>query len=92
MEVHLDAAELGPIVHIGNLFPGEARVDLPPSFEYTEAWLASKSAISIDPQLDLVPGEQHSRDGRGFGVFADSAPDRCATPYFRGSFPCSGRP
>ncbi len=76
VEVHLDAAELGPIAHIGNLFPGEERVDLPPSFEYTEAWLSSVLAISIDPQLDLVEGEQHSRDGRGFGVFADSAPDR----------------
>ncbi|MBP7565242.1 MAG: HipA N-terminal domain-containing protein [Burkholderiaceae bacterium] len=76
VEVHLDAAELGPIAHIGNLFPGQARIDLPPSFEYTDEWLASRAAIAIDPQLDLVAGEQHARDGHGFGVFADCAPDR----------------
>ncbi|MBN9411940.1 MAG: HipA N-terminal domain-containing protein [Burkholderiales bacterium] len=76
IEVHLDAPELGPCTHIGNLFPGEQRVDLPPSFEYTAQWLGSKTAVSIDPQLDLVAGEQHSREGRGFGVFADCAPDR----------------
>lgn len=76
VEVHLDAPELGPARHIGNLFPGEERVDLPPSFEYTEAWLGSPSAVAIDPQLDLVEGEQHSSTARGFGVFSDCAPDR----------------
>ena len=76
IEVHLDAPELGPARHIGNLFPGKERVDLPPSFEYTEGWLGSANAVAIDPQLDLVEGEQHSTLARGFGVFADSAPDR----------------
>ncbi|WPB56283.1 HipA domain-containing protein [Xylophilus sp. GOD-11R] len=76
VEVHLDAAELSPATHIGNLFPGQERVDLSPSFEYTASWLASPDAIAIDPRLDLFEGEQHSPDGRGFGVFADCAPDR----------------
>lgn len=76
LEVHLDAPELSPAMHIGNLFPAAERVDLAPSFEYTQAWLEAPAALSIDPQLPLYAGEQHSADGRGFGVFSDCAPDR----------------
>jgi len=76
LEVHLDATELSPAMHIGNLFPAAERVDLAPSFEYTQAWLEAPRAVPIDPQLPLYAGEQHSADGRGFGVFSDCAPDR----------------
>ncbi|MBH1966014.1 MAG: type II toxin-antitoxin system HipA family toxin [Comamonadaceae bacterium] len=76
LEVHLDAPELSPAMHIGNLFPAAERVDLAPSFEYTQAWLKAPGALSIDPRLPLYAGEQHSADGRGFGVFSDCAPDR----------------
>lgn len=75
-EVHLDAPELGAAMHIGNLYPGAERVDLAPSFEYTRAWLKSSAAMPIDPQLPLYAGEQHSPDGKGFGIFSDCAPDR----------------
>lgn len=76
IEVHLDAPELGPGQHIGNLFPGTERIDLAPSFEYTKAWLTSANALPIDPQLPLYAGEQHSPSGKGFGIFSDCAPDR----------------
>ena len=76
LEVHLDAAEIGPSMHIGNLFPPADRVDLAPSFEYTQQWRNAPKAIPIDPQLPLYAGEQHSADGLGFGVFSDCAPDR----------------
>ncbi len=76
LEVHLDAPELSPAMHIGNLFPAAERVYLAPSFEYTQAWLEAPRAVPIDPQLPLYAGEQHSADGRGFGVFSDCAPDR----------------
>lgn len=72
----MDAPEIGPALHIGNLFPGSERVDLAPSFEYTKAWLNMASAVQIDPQLPLYAGEQHSPDGKGFGIFSDCAPDR----------------
>lgn len=76
LEVHLDAPELGAAAHIGNLFPAAERVDLAPSFEYTKEWLATKGAVKIDRQLELYDGEQHSREGRGFGIFSDCTPDR----------------
>lgn len=76
IEVHIDAADLGPPAHVGNLFPAVEKADLAPSFEYTQEWLASPARVAIDPQLDLQSGEQHSLEGLGFGVFADSAPDR----------------
>ncbi|XAH24380.1 HipA domain-containing protein [Xylophilus sp. GW821-FHT01B05] len=76
LEVHLDAPELSPAMHIGNLFPAAERFDLAPAFEYTQAWLDAPAAVPIDPQLPLYAGEQHSADGKGFGVFSDCAPDR----------------
>ncbi|QHE84968.1 type II toxin-antitoxin system HipA family toxin [Hydrogenophaga sp. BPS33] len=76
LEVHLDAPELGAAAHIGKLYPAAERLDLAPSFAYTQAWLDRPGATSIDPRLALVAGEQHSPDGRGFGIFSDCAPDR----------------
>jgi serine/threonine-protein kinase HipA len=76
LEVHLDAVELGHPVHIGNLFPPAERSDLAPSFEYTDKWLETSWAVPIDPQLPLYRGEQHSKEGLGFAIFSDCAPDR----------------
>ena len=46
------------------------------SFAYDEAWLQSKFAQQIDPELQLYVGEQHNNEQQNFGVFLDSCPDR----------------
>jgi serine/threonine-protein kinase HipA len=76
LEVHLDAPELGPRLQVGHLYPADIRVDLAPSFAYTQEWLASGQRFLLDPRLDLYAGEQHAAQARGFGIFLDSAPDR----------------
>jgi serine/threonine-protein kinase HipA len=46
------------------------------SFSYDTAWLQSSFAQSIDPDLQLYSGEQHSADAKNFRTFLDSCPDR----------------
>ncbi|WP_130537871.1 type II toxin-antitoxin system HipA family toxin [Thiomicrorhabdus indica] len=46
------------------------------SFTYDTAWLTSKFAQQIDPDLHLFQGEQHSQNDRNFRAFLDSCPDR----------------
>ena len=46
------------------------------SFTYDEAWLQSKFAQQIDPELHLYVGEQHSNEQQNFRIFLDSCPDR----------------
>jgi serine/threonine-protein kinase HipA len=47
------------------------------SFEYDEAWLKSKNALNLDPDLQLYSGQQFLRDEKkNFGIFLDSSPDR----------------
>jgi len=46
------------------------------SFAYDEAWLQSKFAQQIDPELHLYAGEQHNNEQQNFRVFLDSCPDR----------------
>lgn len=46
------------------------------SFAYDEAWLQSKFAQQIDPDLQLYAGEQHNNKQQNFGIFLDSCPDR----------------
>ncbi len=46
------------------------------SFAYDEAWLQSKFAQQIDPDLHLYVGEQHNNDQQNFRIFLDSCPDR----------------
>ncbi|MCM2329229.1 MAG: type II toxin-antitoxin system HipA family toxin [Lysobacter sp.] len=76
-EVHLDDAHLGAIQRVGTLHaPAGGRTDLPASFAYDSAWLGSKSAFALDPQLALGRGEQYPARADGFGIFLDSAPDR----------------
>lgn len=45
------------------------------SFEYAADWIAEPAAFSIDPSLNLVPGEQRRVDAELHGIFSDAAPD-----------------
>lgn len=76
IEVHVDAPALGPLTHVGWLYPPDMRSDLPATFEYSRAWLSSGQRFPLDPRLPLYPGEQHAPRARGFGIFMDAAPDR----------------
>ena len=47
------------------------------SFEYTETWLKSRSAQTLDPDLGFFSGIQYLNDDTpNFGIFLDSSPDR----------------
>jgi len=46
------------------------------SFAYDKAWLQSKFAQKIDPDLQLFAGEQHNNEQQNFRIFLDSCPDR----------------
>jgi serine/threonine-protein kinase HipA len=47
------------------------------SFGYDKAWLNSKPAFLLDPDLLLYSGPQYTREEKGnFEIFTDSAPDR----------------
>lgn len=47
------------------------------SFEYNKNWLSSGCAQHLDPDLQLYPGQQYSKEGKkNFGIFLDSSPDR----------------
>lgn len=71
IDVLLDAVELSPRRTIGTLRFSRSRTDLPPSFEYHSDWLADRDAFSIDPRLELYPGEQHPPStARFYGVTA----------------------
>jgi len=46
------------------------------TFEYADEWIARKEAFSLEPNLSLVKGPQHVKQGiKIFGAFGDSAPD-----------------
>lgn len=77
VEVHLEAAELGPPRRIGVLKRRSARGHAALSFEYDAAWLKDGLAFTLDPSLALYSGEQYAaQDAPQFGIFLDSAPDR----------------
>lgn len=77
VEVHLDAAELGPPRRIGVLARRQARGHAALSFAYDAAWLEDGLAFALDPALALYAGEQYAPQGAPqFGIFLDSAPDR----------------
>lgn len=46
------------------------------SFEYDNTWLSNPAAIILDPDLEMYGGRQHPKGKNGFGLFADSSPDR----------------
>ena len=61
---------------VGRLYVDIVRGEEKYSFEYDDAWLASPSAIMLDPKLELYGGRQHAIGNSGFGIFSDSSPDR----------------
>ena len=70
--VWLDDPAFGALQHIGTLSKGN-RGSI--SFAYAGEWLNHAHAFSLDPELDLLPGEFYP--GRSnFGIFMDSCPDR----------------
>ena len=70
--VWLDDPAFGALQHIGILSKG-SRGSI--SFAYVGEWLNHAHAFSLDPELDLLPGEFYP--GRSnFGIFMDSCPDR----------------
>lgn len=76
-EVMLDDASLGPATTIGALHCDRNVGDAVISFEYHPGYLASRHAVTIDPQLPLLPGTSYPARGQSlFGVFRDTAPDR----------------
>jgi len=72
--VHVDAPELGVRRAVGWLRrTGSGRsADL--AFEYDPRWLAA-AVFTLEPSLNLTPGEQRRRGGGLFGIFSDAAPD-----------------
>jgi serine/threonine-protein kinase HipA len=52
------------------------------SYEYTPAWLATRDAFAIDPELPLGRGRFHS-DRAVFNAFTDPAPDRWGQTLLR---------
>ena len=71
LEVWLDDALVGDIVHLGRIHRSGDSV----RFEYSKAWLAHPLAFKLDPELALDGGSFHPKDSN-FGVFLDSCPDR----------------
>jgi len=61
---------------IGTLHSGMTKGREHFSFAYNEAWLQSKFAQQIDPELRLYVGNQYSKEPQNFRIFLDSCPDR----------------
>ncbi len=70
--VWLDDPAFGSLQHIGTLSRGN-RGSI--SFAYNAEWLNHAQAFTLDPELDLLPGEFYPGQAN-FGVFMDSCPDR----------------
>jgi len=75
--VYADWVGLGQPVLMGLLHSTLLRGKEIFSFEYDEAWLKSRSAQTLDPDLGFFRGIQYLHDEKpNFGVFLDSSPDR----------------
>lgn len=70
--VWIDDPAFGPLQRIGTLSHGD-RGSI--RFAYDPQWLQHSQSFSLDPELDLYPGEFFPANGN-FGVFMDSCPDR----------------
>lgn len=76
VEVVLDVEHLGQ-QRMGTLHRQRARGAEVYSFEFDPEWLARRDALTLDPDLLLVPGRAYPPANRTqFGIFMDSAPDR----------------
>lgn len=78
IEVWADWNELGKPTLMGKLSSLLSRGNEIFSFQYDNAWLDSKHAVQLDPNLELFKGEQFnsSESNKTFGLFLDSSPDR----------------
>jgi serine/threonine-protein kinase HipA len=75
--VYADWKELKAPTRIGVLTAQITRGSEIFSFEYDRAWINSRFAILLDPELQLYAGPQYPSQGKAnFGIFTDSAPDR----------------
>ena len=64
-------------VLLGRLFIDPIKGGESYSFEYDTKWLKQTSlSVSLDPALAPYGGRQFPYEGRIFGMFADSSPDR----------------
>lgn len=64
-------------VLLGRLFVDPIKGGESYSFEYDNKWLKQTSlSVSLDPALAPYGGRQFPYEGRIFGMFADSSPDR----------------
>lgn len=69
--------EMKEPMFMGTLYAEKTRGKEIFSFEYFHEWLKSKYAQIIDPDLQLYPGVQYTKENRNnFGIFLDSSPDR----------------
>lgn len=75
--VYADWVSLGQTTLMGLLHATLLRGKEIFSFEYDEAWLKSRSAQTLDPDLGFFSGIQYLNDEKpNFGIFLDSSPDR----------------
>ncbi len=75
--VYADWKEIKTPTRIGVLTAQITRGNEIFSFEYDKAWIHTRFAILLDPELQLYTGPQYPRQGKAnFGIFTDSAPDR----------------
>jgi len=74
--VFADWEEFGEPMLVGTLRSDIVKGKEHFSFAYDDAWLQSKFAQQIDPDLHLYTGNQFSQGEQNFRVFLDSCPDR----------------
>ena len=78
IHVYADWQNLSAPMFMGTLMAEQLRGKEVFSFEYEKTWLASSSALVLDPDLQFYTGPQYlSGDSKpNFGMFLDSSPDR----------------
>jgi serine/threonine-protein kinase HipA len=80
LEVHVELAH-GPVL-AGHLWAHVRNGRESASFEYEPAWVESRAAFALDPELPLSRGTHHTRRPL-FNAFADPAPDRWGQALLR---------
>lgn len=82
--VYADWEELKAPARMGCLHSQLARGKEIFSFEFDPEWLQARSALTLDPDLQMYSGRQYADSGKhGFGLFLDSAPDRWGRQLMR---------
>ena len=69
-------------IFVGTLWSHFRHGDETASFEYDKDWLANPNAFSLEPSLELFPGQYHTKH-KLFGAIGDSAPDRWGRTLMR---------